>query len=170
LQLDICGELYNVPRHQRFLVVVYDLHSKWPEVAPMGTVTSVNFFDQLFSRWGLPCAITTDNGAQFLSLEFTTFLANKGVTHIRTSVYHPQANGGVERFNQSLKNGLRAHMSEGYSLMAALSQTLLHYRATAHSTTGVSPAALMLKRELVLPLSRLCPPMAAVVKAHVKRQ
>ncbi|KAJ8007735.1 hypothetical protein DPEC_G00097290 [Dallia pectoralis] len=180
LQLDICGELYNVPHHQRFLVVVYDLHSKWPEVAPMGTVTSaavVNFLDQLFSRWGLPRAITMDNGPQFLSLEFTTFLANKGVTHIRTSVYHPQANGGVERFNQSLKNGLRAHMSEGYSLMAALSQTLLHYRATAHSTTGVSPAALMLKRELVLPLTRLRPPMAtcprpcpAAVKAHVKRQ
>ncbi|KAJ7998292.1 hypothetical protein DPEC_G00221180 [Dallia pectoralis] len=180
LQLDICGELHNVPHHQRFLVVVYDLHSKWSEVAPMGTVTSaavVNFLDQLFSRWGLPRAITTDNGHQFLSLEFTTFLANKGVTHIRTSVYHPQANGGVERFNQSLKNGLRAHMSEGYSLMAALSQTLLHYRATAHSTTGVSPAALMLKRELVLPLTRLRPPMAtcprpcpAAVKAHVKRQ
>ncbi|KAJ7991327.1 hypothetical protein DPEC_G00296170 [Dallia pectoralis] len=160
-----------------FLVVVYDLHSKWPEVTPMGTVTSaavVNFLDQLFSRWGLPRAITTDNGPQFLSLEFTTFLTNKGVTHIRTSVYHPQANGGVERFNQSLKNGLRAHMSEGYSLMAALSQTLLHYRATAHSTTGVSPAALMLKRELVLPLTRLRPPMAtcprpcpAAVKAHV---
>ncbi|KAJ7991418.1 hypothetical protein DPEC_G00283640 [Dallia pectoralis] len=180
LQLDICGELHNVPHHQRFLVVVYDLHSKWPEVAPMGTVTSaavVNFLDQLFSRWGLPRAITTDNGPQFRSMEFTTFLANKGVTHIRTSVYHPQANGGVERFNQSLKNGLRAHMSEGYSLMAALSQTLLHYRATAHSTTGVSPAALMLKRELVLPLTRLRPPMAtcprpcpAAVKAHVKRQ
>ncbi|KAJ8006677.1 hypothetical protein DPEC_G00109710 [Dallia pectoralis] len=106
LQLDICGELHNVPHHQRFLVVVYDLHSKWPEVAPMGTVTSaavVNFLDQLFSRWGLPRAITTDNDPQFLSLEFTTFLANKGVIHIRTSVYHPQANGGVERFNQSLK-------------------------------------------------------------------
>ncbi|KAJ7993939.1 hypothetical protein DPEC_G00259880 [Dallia pectoralis] len=107
LQLDICGELHNVPHHQRFLVVVYDLPSKWPEVAPMGTVNSaavVNFLDHLFSRWGLPRAITTDNGPQFLSLEFTTYLANKGVTHIRTSVYHPQANGGVERFNQSLKN------------------------------------------------------------------
>lgn len=146
----------------------------------MGTVTSsavISFLDQLFSRWGLPRQITTDNGPQFLSSEFTTFLANSGVTHIRTSVYHPQANGGVERFNQSLKNGLRAHMSEGYSLIAALSQTLLHYRATVHSTTGVSPAALMLKRELVLPLSRLRPPMAArprprptVVKTQVKRQ
>lgn len=180
LQLDICGELPNVPHHQRFLVVVYDLHSKWPEVAPMGTVTSaavIDFLNQLFSRWGLPRAITTDNGPQFLSSEFTTFLANNGVTHIRTSIYHPQANGGVERFNRSLKNGLRAHMAEGYSLKAALSQTLLHYRATIHSTTGVSPAALMLKRELVLPLSRLRPPMAtaprpgpAAVKAHVKRQ
>ncbi len=53
LQMDICGELASVPHHQRFLVVVYDLHSKWPEVVPMGSVTAsalVDFLEQLFSR------------------------------------------------------------------------------------------------------------------------
>ncbi|KAF3854230.1 hypothetical protein F7725_022285, partial [Dissostichus mawsoni] len=33
MQLDICGELHGVPHHQRFLLVAYDLHSKWPESA-----------------------------------------------------------------------------------------------------------------------------------------
>ncbi|KAK3540737.1 hypothetical protein QTP70_034791, partial [Hemibagrus guttatus] len=40
IHLDICRELHDVPHHLRFLVVVYDLHSKWPEVAPVGSVTS----------------------------------------------------------------------------------------------------------------------------------
>ena len=37
VQLDICGEIHGrgVPHHQCFLVVVYDLHSKWPEVVPV---------------------------------------------------------------------------------------------------------------------------------------
>ena len=66
IQLDICGELKVVPHHQRFLLVTYNLHSKWPEVAAAGTVTAgvlVNILDSLFARWGLPKKITTDKGA-----------------------------------------------------------------------------------------------------------
>ncbi len=62
---------------------------------------------------------------------------------------------------QSQKNGLRAHLAQGYSFNEALSQTLLHYRAAQHATTG-------------LPLHRLCPPTShggnPVVKARVCEQ
>lgn len=160
LQLDICGEIHGAPHYQRFLVVVYDLHSKWPELTTTGSVTSqviVEFLESLFSRWGLPQTITTDNGPQFISAEFTSYLKDRGIRHIRTALYHPQANGGVERFHQSLKNGLRAHQAQGCSFKQAICLTLLHYRATQHSTTEVSPASLMLGRELHLPLDRLRP-------------
>ncbi len=177
LQLDICGEIQGVPHHQRFLVVVYDLHSKWPELIATGSVTSqviINFLDSLFSRWGLPNTVTTDNGPQLISAEFTTYLQNKGIHHIRTAYYHPQANGGVERFHQSLKNSLRAHLFQGWTFSRAIHHTLLHYRATQHSTTGVSPAFLMLGRELHLPLDRLSPALPKGplpnVRASVTRQ
>lgn len=133
LQMDICGELVSVPHHQWFLVVVYDLHSKWPEVVPMGLVTAsamINFLEQLFSHWGIPHAITTDNGPQFISSEFSSYLSAKEIAHVHTAYYHPQASGGVERFNQSLKNGIRAHIAQGFPFKAALSQTLLHYCTT----------------------------------------
>ncbi|KAL0177289.1 hypothetical protein M9458_026183, partial [Cirrhinus mrigala] len=100
LQMDICGELASVPYHQRFLVVVYDLHSKWPRVVPMDSVIAsamVDFLEQLFSRWGILQAITTDNGPQFVSSEFSSYLAARGIVHIHTAFYHPQANSGVER-------------------------------------------------------------------------
>ena len=167
VQLDICGEIHGrgVPHHQRFLVVVYDLHSKWPEVVPVGTVTSqvlIRILDRLFSQWGVVRTITTDNGPQMTSAEFSDFLASRSVKHIRTAFYHPQANGGVERFNATLKNGVRAHLAQGYAFDEALNQTLLHYRASQHSTTLVSPAFLMLGRELELPLHRLRAPGTTV--------
>ncbi|KAJ8375497.1 hypothetical protein SKAU_G00060770 [Synaphobranchus kaupii] len=109
----------------------------------------------LFSRWGTPTTITTDNGPQFISAEFAAFLGGRGVKHIRTALYHPEANGGVERMNQTLKNGIRAHLVDGFQFDAALLRTLLHYRSTRHSTTGSSPALLMMGRELQLPLDRL---------------
>ncbi|XP_036384580.1 uncharacterized protein K02A2.6-like [Megalops cyprinoides] len=163
LQLDVCGELHGVPHHQRFLVVIYDLHSKWPEVTPAGSVTAkvlIDILDSLFARWGLPKKITTDNGPQMVSCELTSYLKEKGIHHIRTAFYNPSANGGVERLNQSLKNGIRAHLAQGCTFSASLLQTLLHYRATPHATTGVSPASLMLGRELQLPLDRLRPALA----------
>lgn len=162
LQLDICGEIHGhgVPHHQRFLVVVYDLHSKWPEVIPAGTVTAqtiTQILESLFARWGMPRAITTDNGPQFTSADFSNFLCSKGIKHFRAALYHPQANGGVERFNQSLKNGIRAHQAQGYTFQTALNLTLMHYRASQHTTTQASPALLMLGREMDLPLDRLRP-------------
>ena len=171
LQLDICGKLHGVPHHQRFLVVVYNLHSKWPEAAPVGSVTAkvlVDILDSLFTRWGLPERITTDNGPQMVSHELSSYLEGKGICHIPTAFYNPAANGGVERLNQSLKNGIRAHLAQGCTLTTSLLQTLLHYRATRHATTGVSPASLMLGRELQLPLDRFRP-TAAWAPAHPVR-
>ena len=43
------------------------------------------------------------HGPQFRSHDFATFLSSKGIQHSRTAVYHPQSNGGVERFNQVIK-------------------------------------------------------------------
>lgn len=66
---------------------------------------------------------------------------------------------------------MRAHLVQSCSFNEALSQTLLHYRAAQHATTGVSPAKLMLGQELELPLHRLCPTTShggnPVVKARV---
>ncbi len=93
LQLDICSEIHRVPHNQCYLVVVYDLHSKWPELTATGSVTSqviVDFLDSLFSCWGLPQLITTDNGPQFISGDFKSYLESKGIQHIRTALYHPQ--------------------------------------------------------------------------------
>ena len=48
---------------------------------------------KLFASYGLPEQIVTDNGPQFTSDEFSHFLKQNGVKHIRCSPYHPASNG-----------------------------------------------------------------------------
>jgi len=57
----------------------------------------------LFGKYGTPPRIITDNGSQFTGKVFREFMEKEGIKHIRTSYRHPQSNGKIERFFQSLK-------------------------------------------------------------------
>lgn len=90
---------------------------------------------QTFSTYGLPEQVVIDNGPQFVSAEFSTFLQWQGVKHIRSASYHPDSNGLAERFVQSLP----------------------------HATTGVTPASLFLNWTLRTKFDFLHPNTAARV-------
>jgi putative transposase len=47
--------------------------------------------------------IISDNGPQFIALDFREFIRISGMTHVRTSPYYPQSNGKKERWYQTLK-------------------------------------------------------------------
>jgi hypothetical protein len=47
--------------------------------------------------------IISDNGPQFIAKDFKEFIRIAGMTHVRTSPYHPQANGKIERWHKTLK-------------------------------------------------------------------
>ena len=133
-----------------FLVAV-DAYSKWPQVfvMPSTTVTkTIEALRQMFSMYGLPEHIVSDNGPQFTAEEFAVFTKTNGIRHTRSAPYHPATNGLAERFVQSLKHGLKASLSSGLPLMQRLSHFLLTYRISVHLTTGVTPSSLFLKREL----------------------
>ena len=154
----------SLPYSHRYLIVVHDLYSKWPEVLPTSSITwsvCITALNNLFSRWGLPEHVTTDNGRQFISSEFEDFLQGLGIGHYKTALFCPQQNGGVERFNAVLKNGIRTHMAAGKNIDEAIRQTLLAYRSTAHAITGISPAELMVGRRLRMPLDSLVPSLSA---------
>lgn len=46
--------------------------------------------------------IITDNGSQFIAVEFKKFIKSAEFTHVKTSVNHPQANGKIERFHRTI--------------------------------------------------------------------
>ena len=82
-----------------FLIVI-DAYSKWLEVKPLTTATSAVMIEHLHSiiaTHGLPKMFVTDNGTQFTSTEFESFMKNNGIQHVTSSPYHPSSNGLAER-------------------------------------------------------------------------
>jgi hypothetical protein len=158
LSLDIAGEFVAAPRAHRYMLVAIDYFSKWPEARTVEYVTSsavINFLTTLFDRFGLVEEVVTDNGPQFISNEFTSFLVSLGIRHSRSALYSPQSNAEVERFNRVMKEGLKTGLADGRNFVTAVRHTLASYRATPHCTTGVTPASLMLSFPLRTPLTLL---------------
>lgn len=150
LAIDIVGPLNLQQASPRFVITLIDYHSKWPEVYFANTVTSevvIDFLTNVFSREGYPEEIISDNGPQFKSQVFENFLKERGIKHGVSSVYYPQANGLVERFNRSLKDFIQLSVLEGRCVQSTVVEYLAVYRATPHSTTGVSPSVLLHRRQ-----------------------
>ena len=98
-----------------FLIVV-DAYSKWLEVVPMVSMTSLKTIEvlrSLFARYGIPEEVVSDNGPQLASEEFSQFLKQNGVKFTRVPPYHPAFNGAAERSVQTAKTFLTKQVLEG---------------------------------------------------------
>lgn len=155
LAVDIVGPLQRAPHDCRYAITLIDYFSKWPEVQFCSEVSSrtvINFLLSVFSREGYPDVIVCDNGPQFASAEFTKFLNDRAIRLVHSSIYYPQANGLVERFNRVFKDFVQVAMLEQRPLRQAVTDYLAIYRCTPHATTGVAPSVLLHGR---LPRTRL---------------
>ena len=63
------------------------------------------------SRFGVPMDISSDRGPQFTSQLWSSLAQLLGTQLHRTTAYHPQSNGLVERFHRHLKSALRARLT-----------------------------------------------------------
>lgn len=141
IHLDYAGPFLGT----NFLVII-DSFSKWPEVFQCANTTSARTISELrktFARFGLPHILVTDNGSQFMSAEFQTFLRANGIAHKTTAAYHPATNGLAERFVETLKKALSIAGDKPLDL--ALQSFLLAYRNAVHPATHDTPANLMLQ-------------------------
>ena len=89
-----------------------DRFTRWPEAVPISDISAQTVAEQSLSSWvarfGVPKSITTDRGAQFESNLWKSLMNLLGTEKHRTTSYHPQANGIVERFHRQLKASLKA--------------------------------------------------------------
>nr|XP_020456172.1 uncharacterized protein K02A2.6-like [Monopterus albus] len=159
------------PFEDRMFLVAVDAHSKWPEVCIMRSTTTektVERLGEMFSRFGFPEQLVSDNGPQFTAPEFEKFLDVNGIQHIRSAPYHPSTNGLAERFIQSMKQALKASVEQG-SLHQRLNNFLLSYRNVPHSTTKVAPSELFIKRKLRTFFDLLKPPQTKDIVLQKQR-
>jgi hypothetical protein len=102
------------------------------------------FVEQWVAIFGVPHRVITDQGAHFKGKEMRLLAHFFGIDHIRTTAYHPQTNGKVERVHQDIKAQLRKLCEESHDLwedkLAAVQFTINN---TKKETTGFSPSEIV---------------------------
>ena len=111
IHIDIVGPL-PICHGFTYIFTCVDRFTRWPVAVPVVDTQTQTIAQALLSSWianfGTPATITTDRGAQFQSALFRELTRYLGVHHIRTTAYHPSANGLVERFHRQLKASIMA--------------------------------------------------------------
>ena len=139
-------------------MILVDAKSKWPEVIQMKSTTAsrtIEVLRSLFSRFGIPHQLVSDNGPQFVSEEYKQFCEQNGIRRTLVAPYHPSSNGEAERFVQTFKSAMRK--ADQQNLQLSLTRFLLRYRTTPHPATGKTPAELVFGRQIRTRLDLLHP-------------
>lgn len=135
----------------KYFFILIDAYTKWPEIYVIPNITTeitIEKCREIFSRFGIPEVLVSDNGTQFTSNEFQQFLQMNGIIHKRSAPYHPATNGQVERNVQTFKHKLKTINCNRSEIGKVLNNILLNYRRTPHATTGESPSSLMFNRQI----------------------
>ena len=159
IALDIVGPLPRSRSGNRFVLVICDYATRYPEAIPLRSVDAEHVAEQLvqvFSRVGIPQEIMSDQGTNFMSTLLAEMYRLLNVQRLRTTPYHPQCNGLVERFNQTLKAMLRKSATkDGKDWDKLLPYLLFAYREVPQESTGFSPFELLYGRSVRGPLDVL---------------
>ncbi|MCG8112562.1 MAG: DDE-type integrase/transposase/recombinase [Candidatus Thiodiazotropha taylori] len=154
---DILGPLPETESGNRYILVIGDYFTKWVEAfaIPDQTAQTVArcLVKEVVSRFGVPTYIHSDQGRQFESAVYQEVCALLDIKKTRTTPYHPQSDGMVERFNRTLERLLSAFVNAEHSDWdERLPYVLMAYRSSVNETTGYTPNMMMLGREVTVPL------------------
>ena len=117
IHIDIVGPL--PPSHGfSYILTCIDRFTRWPEAIPLADITAETvaraFTSGWVARFGIPSTVSTDRGRQFESTLWMQLMYLLGCKRIRTTSYHPIANGIIERFHRQLKASLKAQRSPNH--------------------------------------------------------
>jgi hypothetical protein len=155
-QVDI--DFYGPTPDQTDLLVLIDQYSRFVLVEEVTSKTAksiIPILHKIWSTFGIPVNLKSDNGPPFTSVEFENMCTYFSIKHQLITPYWPRANGEVERFNRNLSKVMRNAAATNSSWKKELNLFLGAYRATPHSSTGVAPAQLIFKFNSTSRLSSL---------------
>ena len=137
-----------------YILTVIDRTTRWPEAIPLpdskAETVAQAFISSWISRFGIPKWVTSDRGVQFKSNLWNDIMKELGIEVRFTTAYHPEANGIVERFHQTLKAAIRCRLTDN-KWSQALPWVLLGLRNTPKDDLGASSAEIMFGTTLAVP-------------------
>ena len=137
---DLAADFFNF-KGKKYLLIA-NTFSKYPFTFKMTTKTAdtvIRKFTQLFSQYGNPKSLTTDNGPPFSSEPFAQFMSNQRVEHITSSPHYPKSNGFIRRQVKTMKTSFATATTSGITL----DDVLLSLRSTPISPNLPSPREIL---------------------------
>ena len=158
VSLDVVGPLpvvcypgTNIQCPNRYLLTCIDRATRWIEATPIpdiaATTIAYAFLEGWVSRFSVPLYVLTDQGKNFESELFYELSTLIGFHRLRTSGYHAQSNGFLERRHRTIKTAL---MARGKHWLSSLPVVLWGLRAMPDSD-GISPSLRVTGKTPLLP-------------------
>jgi hypothetical protein len=138
------------PVGSEYLLVLVDDYTRYPIVEIVSSTSAKSVLPklhQIFSMFGIPRIVNSDNGPPFQSAEFQRFAEYCGFTHHKVTPRWPRANGEAERFMRNIKKTIQTAQLDGYNWRQSLHTYLAQYRGTPHMSTLISPHKALFGRE-----------------------
>ena len=157
--IDCVGPLPKTKSGNQYMLTIMCASTRFPEAIPLRNIkakTIVRALTKVFTIFGLPKSVQSDQGSNFMSGTFQQVMDELGIKQYKSSAYHPESQGALERFHQTLKNMIRTycfdtekHWDEGIHFL------LFAVRESVQESLGFSPFELVFGHTVRGPLKLL---------------
>ena len=157
--IDCVGPLPKTRSGHQYLLTIMCASTRFPEAVPLRNIkapTIIKALTNFFTMVGLPKEIQSDQGTNFMSGLFQQVVHQLGAKQIKSSAYHPESQGALERFHSTLKNMLRAYCFENpKDWDEGVNLVLFAIRESVQESLGFSPFELVFGHSVRGPLKLL---------------
>ena len=158
--VDILGPFPTSSSGNSYILTVGDYFTRWMEAYPLpnqeARTVAEKLTNEFFLRFSPPEQLHSDQGRQFESHLVAEVCKLLGINKTRTTPYHPQSDGLIERFNRTLLSMLAssgAQFSPDWE--DYLRPLCMAYNSSVNPTTGYTPFFLMFGRQVRMPIDVL---------------
>jgi hypothetical protein len=107
---DLVGPLPETTSGNKYILAVCDHYTKWAKLYGLKEIsapTVAKFLVEFFMSHGIPEAVLSDRGTNFLSHVITEIFDLLNIRRLKKASFHAQTDGLTERVNRTLKEMLR---------------------------------------------------------------
>lgn len=155
--IDMTGPHPRTPDGNIYILTIQDLLTKYSLAIPLPKTTSYHIADALMKKFicifATPKIILTDQGSNFTSALMKNLAKMLRIKQIRTTAYHPQTNGSLERSHHVLNEYIKQYITDVDEWDQWLELATFAYNTSVHEGTRFTPHELVFGKVARLPTS-----------------